>query len=383
MTRYGLVCLLAALAWGQAASSRQEATQENPAAKSNAAQPQTPAQEQAAATKAAQVPPDAAVITIKGLCPSSTPAKTGTDDCKTVITRSQFETILDSIQPNLPPRVRRQVATRYANALVLSKRAEELGLDHGPDFDQRMKLQRIQVLAMELNKAMQEKAAQISDQEIQDYYHANADKFVQVDVDRIYVPKVQQQPAEAADTKDKAKDKDKDDKDADAGEKASAAEEQKHKQDSEQTMKNEADKLQARAAAGDNFTQLQEEAFRVAGMKSNATNVSLGKMRRAALPPNHALIMDLKPGQISPVIADQGGYFIYRVKSVDTIPLEQAKEEIKGTLRSQHLQDETRQVQQSATASFDDAYFGPEQPPAQRAPGSRPAGQPGPPSGPN
>jgi hypothetical protein len=365
MTRYGLVCLLATLAWSQAASPRPGGTQEKPSAPSSAVQGAATAPNQApAAPTAAEVPPDAAVITIQGLCASATAEKARAADCKTVITRSQFEAMVDAIQPNMPRQVRRRFATSYANALVMSRRAEEMGLDKGPEFDERMRLQRIQVLSQELNKALQEKASQVSDQQIQDYYHANLDKFVQVDLDRIYVPKTQKRPVAGAASKD-----DDDDK------KPGAAEVQTSTDDSGKTMQEEADKLRARAATGADFAKLQAEAFEVAGNKSNASNVSLGKMRQAALPPSHASVMQLKAGQVSPVIADQSGYFIYKVKSVDTLPLDEVKEEIRGTLRSQNMQEETRSLQASATSTLDEAYFGPELPP--RAPSGGPGAGPG------
>jgi PPIC-type PPIASE domain len=370
MYRYGFVCLLAALVWSQATSSKPGGTAENSPAQTNAA-PGAPAGQNEAppASPKAEVPPDAAVITIKGLCASSAQEKTAAANCQTVITRRQFEAIMDAIQPNMPQRVRRQFATRYANALVMAKRAEEMGLDKGPDFDERMRLQRIQVLSMELNKALQEKASEVPDQAIQDYYRADLDKFVEVDVDRIYVPKMRQQPTAAA-----GKDRDPDD-----DKKPAAAEGQKSAEDAGQTMKNEADKLRAQAVAGADFAKLQAEAFQAAGLKSPASNVSLGKMRRSALPPNHVSIMDLKAGEISPVIADQSGYFIYKVKSIDTMPLDQAKEEIKGILRSQRMQDEMRSLQTSATPDLDEAYFGPAMPPRplNGGPGaSLPAGKP-------
>jgi parvulin-like peptidyl-prolyl isomerase len=127
-------------------------------------------------------------------------------------------------------------------------------------------------------------------------------------------------------------------------------------------MKNEAEKLRARAAAGGDFTKLQEEASQVAGLKSSVPNTSMGKMRRNMLPASQASVMELKPGEVSAVISDPGGYFIYKLVSRETIPLDQAREEIKGTLRSQRLQDEMKAVQESATPTLDEAYFGPEMP---------------------
>ena len=67
--------------------------------------------------------------------------------------------------------------------------------------------------------------------------------------------------------------------------------------------------------------------------------------------------MDLKPGEISSVLADPNGYVIYRVKNKDALPLDQTREEIKATLRSQRMQDEMRTIVDSATPALDESYF--------------------------
>lgn len=339
MIRYGIVCLLfGALAWGQQPSKPAPAA--SPAETKPAAE----------APKAPEVAPDAAVITIKGACEKaeSTPAA----DCKITMTRAQFEKIVDSVQPNLPPRARRQFATRYADALAMSKKAEAMGLDHTASFDERMRLARIQVLSQELNKAMQEKASQVSDEDIADYYKKNQEKFEEAEMDRIYVPKSQEFPDEEGDKK------------------LSEADQDKRTKDSEQSMKAEADKLHARAVKGEEFGKLQEDAFNAAGIKTGAPTASLAKMRRTMLPATQVAVMDLKPGQVSDVITDQNGYFIYKVKSKDVIALDQAKDEIKNTLRSQRMQDEMQKVQASFSTDYNDNYFGPET--AARGPMGRP-----------
>jgi hypothetical protein len=343
MTRYGLLCLLlGALAWGQANTS--------PAPQKPAA-PAPGAAAQAQDTDA-NVAPDAPVITISGLC--STPA--AGSDCKTVITRAQFEKMVDAVQPNMPARMRRQFATRYANALVMSEKGEQMGLDKGPDYDEHMKLARMQVLAQELNKALQEKAGEISDKDLQDYYHTNIAKFEQADLERVYIPKTQQAPEP------------KDDKDA---KKESEADEQKRTEAGEKAMKAEADKLHTQAAAGTAFSKLQEAAFETAGIKSGAPSTDMAKMRRSMLPPDQASVMDLKPGEVSALITDSNGYFIYRLKSKDTIPFDQAKEEIKGSLRSERFQESMKAITDAATPALDDKYFG-AAPPMPQRPGMPP-----------
>jgi hypothetical protein len=67
--------------------------------------------------------------------------------------------------------------------------------------------------------------------------------------------------------------------------------------------------------------------------------------------------MDLNPGEVSSVLADSNGYVIYWVKKKETLPLDQSREEIKATLRSQRMQDEMRGIQNSATPTLDESYF--------------------------
>jgi len=359
MTRYGLVCLLfGALAWAQAASPKSTPAAQAPASTHApvASGPDNPGPSREPDTT--QVPPDAAVITIPGLCSHPPAGKTASSDCKTVISRAEFEKVVEAVQPNMPARARKQFASRYASALVMAKKAEEMGLDKGSSFEEHMKLARIQVLSQELNKAMQERASQVSDKDIEDYYHNTLAKYEEAELDRIFIPKNQQAPTPSGDKK------------------VTEAEEQKRAQDAEQTMKSEADKLRARAVAGEDFNKLQAEAFQAAGIKASAPNTSMGKMRSTMLPTSQASVMELKTGEISPVISDQSGYFIYKLKSKATLPLDQVRNEIKGTLRGQRMQDELRAAQTSATPTLDDAYFGPEGPAREpMGPGAPPPGK--------
>jgi hypothetical protein len=192
MMKYGLVCLLlAAVSWGQAASSPSTPAAQQPGAPASAAG--NPADNQGA--EAAKVAPDAPVITINGSCDNPPADKAADPNCKTVITRAEFEKILDAVQPNMPPRVRRQFAMRYTSVLVMAQKAQAMGLDQGPKFDDRMKLARMQILSQAFNQAVQEKAGQVSDQDIEDYYHSKPADYEEADLQRIVVPLSQQLPA--------------------------------------------------------------------------------------------------------------------------------------------------------------------------------------------
>ena len=66
----------------------------------------------------AEVPPSGAVITLKGLCPGSTGPATGTD-CKTIITREQFEKLVGTLNPDMPKNSHQLLAEQYSKALIL------------------------------------------------------------------------------------------------------------------------------------------------------------------------------------------------------------------------------------------------------------------------
>ncbi len=332
----GLVCLLlGALAWGQAANSASSAAPQQPASSDSAAA--APAAPEAKAPEASKVAPDAAVITIPGLCDNPPAGQTTALDCKTVVTRAEFENLLSAVAPNIPPPARKQVATRFAMGLVMAHKAHEMGLDQGPRWEERLKIARMQALAQALNEALQEKAAQVPDKDIEDYYQKNAASYDEASLDRLFIPKAKPLPASKV--------------------KLSAAETEKSQKDAEAAMKTEADALRARAAKGEDIAKLQQEAYVFAGLKTKAPSPSMGKVRRSGLPPNHVSVIDLKPGEVSPVIADQSGYFVYKMGEKDTVALDKVRDEIRGTLKNQRMQESMQAVQHAATPTLDETYF--------------------------
>jgi hypothetical protein len=334
MKRYGLVCLLLGIpCWGQATGSKSALPAQQHAAPTTATT--TTANSGQAVTSNAAL--DKPIITIAGLCDNSSADKSDPAKCQTEITQVQFEKLIEAVQPGMRGRARREFALSYADDLVMSKKAEQMGLDKGTNYEEQMRLVRIQVLSRDLKKVMQDRISQISDKDIEYYYRSNTARFEKAVMDRIYIPKTQQPPS--------ASDK-----------KLNDADRQKQSQESGQTMKEEADNLRARAVAGEEFTKLQAAAYEAAGIKSAAPDTSVG-VRRTSLPPNQASVMDLKPGEVSSVLEDPNGYVIYRVKTKDTLSLDQAREEIKATLRSQRMQDEMRDIQDSATPILDESYF--------------------------
>jgi len=337
----GLVCLiLVAAASGQANS--QPELKPRP---SNPVQDLQPGED-------SKVSPDAPVITINGVCDKS---GTPSADCKTVVTRGEFEKIINTIHPNMPKAQQKQFASRYVNVLLLAGKAHELGLDQGPQFDEQMYLARLQVLARLGGEHIQKDAGKVSDSEIEAYYHEHSGDFRTISYDRIYVPKQKQ-----LDT---------------TGQKPNDPDAQKKREASETEMKEEADKLRARAAAGEDFAKLQQEAYDFAGMKLKATTTRVDKVGKNALPPTDAAIFELKKGDVSQVFNDAQGFMIYKIEEFQDQPLADIHDEVSRTLQGEKLKKASDSLQKTAASdtTYDDAYFGTPAPPTLRNPGEAPA----------
>jgi hypothetical protein len=315
MIRSGLMCLLlGTLAWGQAAKSSQS----------------MPAQ-------ASDVAPDAPVITINGLCDDNPTGKSMASACKVIFTRAQFEAFANLLQPNESPEERRQLAATYADTLILAEQALEMGLEKNPRFEELLKLQRLGLLRQLLTETFQQQAAQISDKDIADYYQQNISTYEEAQLQRLYVPLFQQM--------DPSK------------EKLTDAQTQQRQQGSEAAMKKEADELHARAIAGEDLAKLQDEAYKVAEIKTYFAPSKMQTYRRSDLTSAQVSVMNLKPGEISPVIKDGNGYYIFKIGEKDTVPLEKVRSQIISTLRSQRLQQYLKTAHESTTTVLNEQYF--------------------------
>ena len=379
MRKSWLLCvLLGTLSWGQAAPG---APAPAPPAQRPAATANPPASA-SQADAAAALPPGTAVITVKGVCPgqpkttaaqgtaAKTPpaAKTLATDCKTVITKADFENLIKSIDPKgANPQLKRNLAGGLPKMIAMSDAAKKRGLDKTPQFAEMMKLAKMQVLASQLQQKIQEDAAKVPEEDIANYYKKNPEAFEQYSLERLFVPRTKQVQAEA---KEKEEEK-QDEKLTDEQQKAKQAEEKAKQEENEQAMTKLAESLRARAAAGEEFIKLQKEAFDAAGLKIESPTVSMPNIRRTGLPPAQASVFDLKPGEVSPVINDAGGHYIYKVKGKDQTSLDQAKDEIRRTLQAQRTRDMMDKMNSSFTVETNEAYFGPSGPgmPQQRGPG--------------
>jgi hypothetical protein len=253
----------------------------------------------------------------------------------------------------MAPAQKKTFAARYVTALMLAEKAHELGLDQGPEFDEQMYLARLQLLDRQAAQKLQKDAANVSDSEIADYFQQHAADYRTISFERIYVPK--QKQIEASEQKS-----------------ATGADLQKQREDSEAEMKTEADKLRTRAAGGEDFTKLQQEAYDFAGSKMPATNVKSDKLRKSAVPASDASIFDLKKDEVSQVFSDATGYRIYKVVEITDLALPSVHDEIARTLQGEKMKNAFDSLEKSASTTYEDRYFATPAPPSLKTPGASP-----------
>ncbi len=329
--------LLPVFALGQTAPSAKPQSQ--PAAPATSpAKPTAPATTAAAkpaapsaATKESpgEVPPDAPVITLKGLCETKAGAPKPAN-CQTVMTRAEFERMVSALtgQPSaqLPPQMRQQAANRIAQVMIISHEAEKEGIQNKPATQEVLRFARMNALATELVRSMQEKYAHPPAEEVQKYYDEHKADYEEAKMKRIFIPKPR--PAD-------------------------------NKPVDEAAFKATAEKIHQEAIAGTDFDKLEKEAFEAAGIKTPPPPTDLGSVRKANSPEAHKQVFDLKPGEVSQLIPDPSGFYIYKMESKDVIPLDKAKSEIEKTLSQQKLEKAGQDITNSAQTVLNPAYFGP------------------------
>jgi parvulin-like peptidyl-prolyl cis-trans isomerase-like protein len=323
------------------------------------------------------VAPNATVITIEGICDlsltgsvkapargataakASTTAKTSTTsstakgadgDCKTQVTRAEFENLLKAVAPAAPPAVHRQIASRYVQLLTAADEGIKLGVNKDPEFDEQLAISKLQLLAQMAERKLQTQATNVSESEEKSYYDQNPSAFEEVTLTRIFVPR---ENASAAGGAQPAVD-----------------------------AKAIADSARQQLASGEDADKVQKSVYEQLKNTTAPPATKFGSKRRGAMAPaQEQQIFSLKPGEVSEVMPDSIGYVIYRVDSKQQLPFDQAKDDIKRRIAQQHVEDARQKILNASKADYNEAYFGPESassrvgpaggaPPAARPPAS-------------
>jgi hypothetical protein len=270
------------------------------------------------------VAPGDAVITVHGFCAGAPASSSGA--CETVVTRSEFDKLAEALSPDMPRPLRLKVASAYVRMMRMAAAAQTRGLDKTAAFAEELRYARLQLLSQDLTRVLQEEAHALSALQIADYYTLHRPEFERATLERIFVP----------------------------GAKVSSA-------NGEGAGREQlAGGLRRRAAAGENPRVLQVEAFRAAGMEGAEPQVEMVSVSRESLPPSHASVMGLRPGEVSEVLSDPGGgYFIYKMIAKDTPPLSDLEAGIRERLAGERYRDSLKSF--AGDVVFNDAYFDPPQ----------------------
>ena len=346
-TFFILVLTLAGCMGAQAQTSKPAAPAK---AQAPASKPATPARTQAqpkaqpkpaAEPKTTQdLPASTPVITLEGICPKGATAPAA--ECKTVVTKAEFERLANALNPDMTDQVRRQLATTYGQVLLLARTAEKQGLADTPDAKELLQFARLQGLAQVMVRKTQEQAEQIPPAEIQKYYEEHHANFEQATMRRLFIPKFKvEQQGDKPEPLDKA------------------------------AVDATAQKIKAAAVAGEPFDKLQKDAYDQLGIKTEPPSTEAVTITRDQMPDMHEAAFDLKPGEVSQLFEQPGGIYIYKVEAKKTEPLEQVKPQIEQSMAESRMQTIMLEVTNGASPKLNDDYFGeapPEPPPGRPHP---------------
>lgn len=324
------------------------------------------------------VPADAPVITINGVCdvslnglpksasrpaaigksPAGSASSASRQDCKTQVTKAEFEKLMKTVASSAPPNMRRQVAQRYVEFITAANEGVKLGIDKDPDFSEQLAVMRLQLLAQNALRKVQAEASNVSDAEVKAYYDQNPTAFEEVTLTRIFIPRNGNETTASRSASDPKST-------------AAPGSESKPAAQPAPDSKAIAEDARQQLASGGDPEKIQKTMYDQLKNTAQPPSTKFGARRRGTLPPAHEQkVFSLKQGEVSDPIDDSIGYVIYRVDGKQQLPLDQVKEQVKQQLVQQHLKDAQQKIMGASKADYNDAYFGTE------VSGPRP-GQPG------
>lgn len=305
--------------------------------------------------QAVDLPANAPVVTVQGLCPAVTdPAKNSTvpstKECKTVITKEQFVDLLKAFNQNNQPvsaGEQRKLAESYVDILIYAEAGKAAGVDKTPTFDEIMRVLRLRTIADLYLAQLADQYRNPSDQELEAYYQANKDKYETFKLDRIYIPKNNpdaQAPLE-------------------------------QKQGYQSRAPQVANDIQERAAKGEAMDTLQKDAYTTLGITANPPSTAMNASRHGTLPPR--LEQEVNSHKVGDVfrLDDVSGYLIYRVDKKEPAPLESVKKELAQDVYRTKVNAKMKELKTPVHVQLDDSYFGAAplaNAPAQPGPASQP-----------
>jgi hypothetical protein len=290
--------------------------------------------------------PTTPVITIDGVCDNASTqlkahtvaAKAEAKPCKTVITREEFDALAEAIQPHMSAAGKSQLASFYPKLLIMQHEFRKRGMANDPTVKRALAFANLRSEAEETAKVLKSMSEEAPSAEaIEKYYQENSSVFEQAELLRIIIPEDKSASAQKQEAPGTAQ----------AATSTPTGDAYKQKVDS----------LQARAAAGEDFDNLQAEAYKSAGIVGAQTKTNMGSIAVTDLPMNHRQVMSLKAGEVSQALPGPYGTYIYKVVSKSARPLNEVRSEIHAKLADQIFTQSMRSIDLSAKIELNRTYF--------------------------
>jgi hypothetical protein len=276
--------------------------------------------------KTPSLPPNAPVVTLQGVCRGQQLS----GPCKTVVTREELDRFVNAFAPDVADSARGRMAIQYARTVAYAGLAEQQGLEKNPalakELEFQLKLTRMRVLANAFTQILQGGQTGIAEAEIKKYYDAHKDRYEQVQVRRLAVPA--SVPTESGHPLERA------------------------------VVQAEMEELRTRAVAGEDFNQLQQDAFKHLHIQAPPPPVGLSTLRRGSVQGDEAKTIDLNPGDVSAVLDLPAAMAIVKVETKELVPIDSVRQEIEYALRRDHMQDATEKLTKKISAQFNLQYLG-------------------------
>ena len=276
------------------------------------------------------------MITLHGLCPDDKASDPKT--CATTVTKDQFDDVLSAVSLGgqaFSSGAIRNVADNYVQNMVLADAALKNGVDKDPRIQELLRLVRLRTLADAYRRIQEEKYRTPPPEEIEKYYRDNITRFEAVRAERLMIPKFNPRSPK--------------DESGEFQKKAGVV----------------AAEIRERAAKGEPLDRLQNDAFLKLGINPPSILPETGIRRRGSFPPEvEKDVFALKPGEVSKIENETGGFVVYRMIDKPTYTVEQVKGEIVRDIYQKKMEASIKGVLESVKADFNDQYFAP--PPAPR-----------------
>jgi hypothetical protein len=271
------------------------------------------------------------VITIRGLCSAQVRASQAKSNCKTVLSRHEFEAFIGSMNATttrgVDPSMYRNMAEIYTALLVNARAGETAAVDKDPRFANILHITRMRALGGMYRVQQVEKALQSSDAEVEAYYNNHRDDFEEVDLDRFLVPK--NNPANFSDVAFQEK------------------------------SKKIADEMHARAVAGEDIAKLEKEALSQLG-DTVPPIIAVGVRRGQVEEKADKEIFSLQQDKVTSVLDERGLWMFFKRTNRQFLSLDTVHPEIKGKLFRDKIDQIDKTLHDSVHVDHNEAYFGPD-----------------------